>query len=80
VATTSDRGRGRRATARRPRRRARRVRRAAADASAGREELLHLCIASLARYKVPREIIVIDALPKNAVGKISKPVFYERFG
>jgi acyl-CoA synthetase (AMP-forming)/AMP-acid ligase II len=48
-----------------------------ADASAGREELLDLCIASLARYKIPREIIVVDALPKNAVGKIAKPVLRE---
>jgi long-chain acyl-CoA synthetase len=29
--------------------------------------------ASLARYKVPRAVYIDEALPKNAVGKISKP-------
>jgi len=29
--------------------------------------------ASLAKYKQPVEITVLDALPKNAVGKIDKP-------
>ena len=29
--------------------------------------------ASLARYKVPRAVFIEEALPKNAVGKISKP-------
>jgi long-chain acyl-CoA synthetase len=29
--------------------------------------------ASLARYKVPRAVFIDEALPKNAVGKISKP-------
>jgi acyl-CoA synthetase (AMP-forming)/AMP-acid ligase II len=42
------------------------------------DELLDLCVASLARYKAPREVIVVDALPKNAVGKISKPLLRER--
>jgi long-chain acyl-CoA synthetase len=36
-------------------------------------ELLELCSESLARYKVPRDVIVLDVLPKNAVGKIAKP-------
>ena len=36
-------------------------------------ELLELCSASLARYKVPRDLVILDALPKNAVGKIDKP-------
>jgi long-chain acyl-CoA synthetase len=37
------------------------------------EELVELCSTSLARYKVPRDVIILDALPKNAVGKIAKP-------
>jgi long-chain acyl-CoA synthetase len=41
------------------------------------EELLELCSTSLARYKVPRDVILLDALPKNAVGKIAKPELRE---
>jgi acyl-CoA synthetase (AMP-forming)/AMP-acid ligase II len=41
--------------------------------SATPAELLELCSASLARYKVPRDLVILDALPKNAVGKIAKP-------
>ena len=40
-------------------------------------ELLELCTKSLARYKVPRDLVVLDALPKNAVGKIAKPELRE---
>jgi acyl-CoA synthetase (AMP-forming)/AMP-acid ligase II len=36
-------------------------------------ELVALCSSSLARFKVPREVVVLDALPKNALGKIAKP-------
>jgi long-chain acyl-CoA synthetase len=36
------------------------------------EELTHLCRASLAAYKIPREIRVLTELPKNSVGKIVK--------
>ena len=36
-------------------------------------ELVELCSMSLARYKVPRHVTILDALPKNAVGKIDKP-------
>ena len=35
-------------------------------------DLIEHCRASLARYKVPREIFVIDKLPKNSVGKVLK--------
>jgi acyl-CoA synthetase (AMP-forming)/AMP-acid ligase II len=37
------------------------------------KELLDHCSKYLARFKIPRQIIFTDALPKNAVGKISKP-------
>ena len=37
------------------------------------DELRSLCDSELAAYKRPRQLIVVDALPKNAVGKISKP-------
>jgi acyl-CoA synthetase (AMP-forming)/AMP-acid ligase II len=41
-------------------------------ATATPEELVAHCRSSLARYKVPRDVFVLDTLPKNAVGKISK--------
>ena len=43
----------------------------AADVTA--DELLEHCRSALARYKVPRAVFIDEALPKNAVGKISKP-------
>jgi acyl-CoA synthetase (AMP-forming)/AMP-acid ligase II len=41
--------------------------------SATPPELLELCSTSLARYKVPRDLVILDALPKNDMGKIAKP-------
>ncbi len=42
------------------------------------DDLIEHCRESLARYKVPREVYIEEALPKNAVGKIAKPVLRER--
>jgi long-chain acyl-CoA synthetase len=41
-------------------------------------ELIEHCRGSLARYKVPRDVFVLDSLPKNAVGKIAKLPLRER--
>jgi long-chain acyl-CoA synthetase len=46
--------------------------------SAGPEDLIGHCREPLARYKVPRAVYIEQALPKNAVGKIAKPVLRER--
>ena len=46
--------------------------------SAGPDDLIEHCRRSLARYKVPRAVYVEEALPKNPVGKIAKPVLRER--
>ena len=35
-------------------------------------ELRERCVASLARYKVPREIRFVDGMPRNAMNKIVK--------
>ena len=39
---------------------------AAVDEAAVRDH----CLANLARYKVPERVVVVDALPRNAMGKI----------
>lgn len=41
-------------------------------------ELSEYCSAHLARFKVPREITILDALPKNSVGKITKEALRNR--
>ncbi len=41
-------------------------------ASATEHELQELVRANLARYKVPREVVFVDALPRNATGKVLK--------
>jgi acyl-CoA synthetase (AMP-forming)/AMP-acid ligase II len=41
-------------------------------ASVTEDELKEHVKANLARYKVPREIVFLDELPRNATGKILK--------
>ena len=41
-------------------------------AEAGEEELIAFCQESLARFKCPRSVDVLDALPRNPTGKILK--------
>lgn len=48
------------------------------DAAVSEAELLELCRAELSRYKVPAEIVLLDSLPKNPVGKIDKPSLRQR--
>jgi fatty-acyl-CoA synthase len=38
------------------------------------------CEANLARFKRPRAIKFVDALPRNATGKIHKPTLRKNFG
>ena len=44
------------------------------DASVTAGELLALCRANLTKIKIPTAIHIVPELPKNAVGKIDKPV------
>ncbi|MFD1658695.1 class I adenylate-forming enzyme family protein [Streptomyces caeni] len=37
------------------------------------EDLVEACTANMARYKVPVGVRILDALPKNPIGKIDKP-------
>jgi fatty-acyl-CoA synthase len=41
-------------------------------AAAGAEELLAFCQGRLARYKVPKEVVFVDALPTSPYGKVMK--------
>ena len=45
--------------------------------NAGPGDLIEHCRASLARYKVPREVYIEKALPKNAIGKVDKRALRE---
>jgi acyl-CoA synthetase (AMP-forming)/AMP-acid ligase II len=51
---------------------------AAADATA--TGLLHWARQAMANYKVPRHVVVVDALPVNAGGKVLKRELRERYG
>jgi long-chain acyl-CoA synthetase len=42
------------------------------------EDLIEHCRDSLARYKVPRAVYIEASLPKNALGKIAKPLLRTR--
>jgi acyl-CoA synthetase (AMP-forming)/AMP-acid ligase II len=48
------------------------------DVTVDVDELLELCRTHLTKIKVPVAIHVLDALPKNPVGKIDKPVLRTR--
>src|SRR5512133_1580391 len=47
-------------------------------ADVGEDELKDHVKANLARYKVPREIVFVDELPRNATGKVLKRELAER--
>jgi acyl-CoA synthetase (AMP-forming)/AMP-acid ligase II len=42
------------------------------------EDMLRKCRASMARHMVPKEIIILDAMPTNANGKVVKTVLREQ--
>ena len=43
---------------------------AARGRAATRPRSKRFCLAQLARYKVPREYVFVDSLPRNAMGKV----------
>jgi fatty-acyl-CoA synthase len=43
------------------------------------EQMRDFAEAKLARYKLPRELHVIDAMPRNPNGKVMKPALRQRF-
>ena len=42
--------------------------------------LLELCREKLASFKVPREFVVVEKLPRNAMGKVLKNLLRDQFG
>jgi fatty-acyl-CoA synthase len=38
----------------------------------GRDELIEHCRGQLARFKVPKDVVFVDALPRNPSGKVLK--------
>lgn len=44
------------------------------------EELLAFCQSRLARYKIPKSFVFVQALPKTAAGKIDKKVLVQQYG
>jgi long-chain acyl-CoA synthetase len=50
-----------------------------AETFAGVDDLEAHCRTSLARYKVPEQILVVDALPRNAMGKAQRAHLVELF-
>lgn len=50
----------------------------ARNASASESELLAFCQEHLAKYKTPRAVIFVDALPRSGVGKVLKKVLREQ--
>lgn len=45
--------------------------------SVDKRAILRACLKDLADYQQPREILIVDALPKNPVGKIVKRALFE---
>jgi O-succinylbenzoate-CoA ligase len=44
------------------------------------EDIESFCRSRLARYKVPRDIVVVDGLPRNSVGKVLKGTVRDMVG
>jgi acyl-CoA synthetase (AMP-forming)/AMP-acid ligase II len=38
------------------------------------EELLAMCKGRLAGYKCPKQVLFVEALPRNAMGKLQKNI------
>ena len=42
-------------------------------------EMIAACRSQLAAYKSPKRIVFVDALPRNAMGKVQKNLLRDRF-
>jgi fatty-acyl-CoA synthase len=50
------------------------------DSPPTEDEIIAWCRERLASYKKPTSVIVVDALPRNATGKVVKPALREQYG
>jgi len=44
------------------------------------EQLIRALEPRLARFKLPRQVFVLEELPRNAMGKVQKNSLRERYG
>jgi malonyl-CoA/methylmalonyl-CoA synthetase len=51
----------------------------AAGEELGQESLREWCRDRLSSYRIPRRLLIVDSLPRNAMGKITKPAVKELF-
>ena len=42
------------------------------------DDIAAFCVGKLAAYKIPKDVVAIDALPRNANGKVLKTVLRAR--
>jgi fatty-acyl-CoA synthase len=49
-------------------------------AEAGEEELLDYVRTRIARYKCPKSVVFVDALPTTGANKVDKKLLQERYG
>jgi malonyl-CoA/methylmalonyl-CoA synthetase len=47
------------------------------DASLEYDDLKHWCAGKMSSYKIPKSIKIVDSLPRNAMGKVTKPALRE---
>ncbi len=50
------------------------------DASLSEQQILEHCAGRLARFKIPKQIVFLDALPRNAMNKVLKQDLREQLG
>jgi fatty-acyl-CoA synthase len=43
-------------------------------------EIIEFCLGKLARYKIPKSAVIVEALPRTAAGKVLKRQLREEFG
>jgi fatty-acyl-CoA synthase len=44
------------------------------------DELLEFAGDRLARFKLPKKLVLVDELPRNVTGKVSREALRERYG
>ena len=44
-----------------------------------KEAIINVCVGKLSRYKLPKKVVFVESIPRNASGKILKRVLREQF-